>query len=206
MELKVIAKSGGKASKVPVSEAIFAIDYNETLVHQVVEAFRAGARQGSVKQKNRADVRGGGAKPWRQKGTGRARAGTSSSPIWRSGGVTFAARPRDYGQKVNRKMYRKAVKVILSELVRQERLNVIKKIDIDAPKTKAFIQFMSDHKLEGKVLFVVDDVSENLYLSSRNIPHVAVIDVSKADVVSMIKYDHVIMTPEAVKNLEEKLS
>ena len=193
--------SGGS---VTVSEVTFGKEFNESLVHQVVTAFMAGGRQGSKAQKNRAAVSGGGKKPWRQKGTGRARAGTSSSPIWRSGGVTFAAQPRDHSQKVNRKMYRGALRCILSELIRQERLVVVENISVDAPKTKALVAKLNDMSLSN-VLIVTETEDPNLYLSARNIPHVEVSDVQGADPVSLISYEKVLVTVDALKQFEEAL-
>lgn len=203
MDLKVIGK---KASKVEVSEETFGKAYNEALVHQVVTAYRAGGRQGTKAQKSRSQVSGGGAKPWRQKGTGRARAGTTRSPIWRSGGVTFAAQPSDHSQKVNRKMYRGAMRAILSELVRQDRLVVVDSLDFEQPKTKLFINKMKELGLDRGALFVSHDVSENLYLSARNLPRVDVRDVAGIDPVSLIAFDKVVMTVEAVKKVEEVLA
>jgi len=193
--------SGGT---VAVSEVTFAKEFNESLVHQVVTSFMAGARQGSRAQKNRSDVAGGGKKPWRQKGTGRARAGTASSPIWRSGGVTFAARPQDHSQKVNRKMYRGAMRCILSELIRQERLVVVENIAVDAPKTKALVSKLKEMDLQN-VLIVTETTDTNLYLSARNIPHVDVRDVQGTDPVSLISFDKVLMTVDALKQFEEAL-
>lgn len=197
--------AGNEQSKVSVSDAAFAADYNEALIHQVVTAYMAGARAGTAQQKNRADVRGGGAKPWRQKGTGRARAGTSRSSIWRSGGVTFAARPRNYEQKVNRKMYRAAMRSILSELVRQDRLTVVAELNVEAPKTKALNSALSGMDL-GSVLIVSGEVDENLYLSARNLPHVGVTDVTAMDPVSLVSYENVLMSESAVKQIEEALA
>jgi large subunit ribosomal protein L4 len=203
MDLKVIGK---KASKVQVSEETFGKDYNEALVNQVVTAFRAGGRQGTKAQKTRSQVSGGGAKPWRQKGTGRARAGTTRSPIWRSGGVTFAAQPRDHSQKVNRKMYRGAMRSILSELVRQDRLVIVDALDFEQPKTKLFLAKMKELGLDKGGLFVSHDVSENMYLSARNLPRVDVRDVAGIDPVSLIAFDKVVMTVDAVKKVEEVLA
>ncbi len=197
--------AGNEQSKISVSDAAFAADYNEALIHQVVTAYMAGARAGTVQQKTRSDVRGGGAKPWRQKGTGRARAGTSRSPIWRSGGVTFAARPRNYEQKVNRKMYRAAMRSILSELVRQERLTVVADLKVEAPKTKALNSALNGMELNN-VLIVSGEVDENLYLSARNLPHVGVTDVTAMDPVSLVSYDNVLMSESAVKQIEEALA
>jgi large subunit ribosomal protein L4 len=192
-------------SALEVSEATFGREFNEALVHQVVVAFGAGARQGSKAQKTRSEVRGGGAKPWRQKGTGRARAGTIRSPIWRSGGVTFAAKPQDHSQKVNKKMYRGAIQSILSELVRQERLIVVEKFAVDAPKTKDLIAKLDALELKD-VLIVTAEVDENLFLSARNLYKVDVRDVQGIDPVSLIAFEKVLMTVDAVKQLEEALA
>ena len=188
-----------------MSEVAFGKDFNEPLVHQVVVAFMAGGRQGSKAQKTRSEVSGGGKKPWRQKGTGRARAGTIRSPIWRSGGVTFAAKPRDYEQKVNRKMYRGALQCILSELVRQERLVVVDEFALDAPKTKALQEKLKALSLDN-VLIVTDQVDENLFLSARNLPHVDVRDAQGVDPVSLIAFEKVLVTVPALKKLEEALA
>lgn len=194
--------SGGTVS---VSEVAFGKDFNEPLVHQVVTAFLAGARQGSKAQKSRSDVSGGGKKPWRQKGTGRARAGTIRSPIWRGGGKTFAATPRDHSQKVNRKMYRGALQCILSELVRQERLVVVDGFTVDEPKTKAVAARLKELDLTN-VLIVTDEVDENLFLGSRNLPKVEVRDADGVDPVSLIAYEKVLITVPALKKLEEALA
>jgi len=190
--------------QVTVSEVAFGREFNESLVHQVVTAYMAGARQGSKAQKNRADVSGGGKKPWRQKSTGRARAGTIRSPIWRSGGVTFAASPRSFEQKVNRKMYRGEMQCILSELVRQERLVLADDLKVDAPKTKALIAQLKSLNLDN-VLIVTESDDQNLYLSARNIPHVDVRDVQGCDPLGLVSFDKVLMTVDALKKLEEKL-
>tara|TARA_B110000238_G_scaffold37680_1_gene39664 strand:+ start:777 stop:1382 length:606 start_codon:yes stop_codon:yes gene_type:complete len=192
-------------SALEVSEATFGRDFNEALVHQVVVAFGAGARQGSRAQKTRSEVRGGGAKPWRQKGTGRARAGTIRSPIWRSGGVTFAAKPQDHSQKVNKKMYRGAIQSILSELVRQDRLIVVEKFEVETPKTKELISKLKEFELKD-VLIVTSEVDENLFLSARNLYKVDVRDVQGIDPVSLIAFEKVLMTADAVKQLEESLA
>jgi len=192
-------------SALEVSEATFGRDFNEALVHQVVVAFGAGARQGSRAQKTRSEVRGGGAKPWRQKGTGRARAGTIRSPIWRSGGVTFAAKPQDHSQKVNKKMYRGAIQSILSELVRQDRLIVVEKFTVETPKTKELISKLKEFELKD-VLIVTSEVDENLFLSARNLYKVDVRDVQGIDPVSLIAFEKVLMTVDAVKQLEESLT
>ena len=194
--------SGGT---VTVSEVAFGKDFNEPLVHQVVTAFLAGARQGSKAQKNRAAVSGGGRKPWRQKGTGRARAGTIRSPLWRGGGKTFAAEPRDFSQKVNRKMYRGALRCIFSELVRQERLVVVDEFNIDSPKTKQVASKLKDLELSS-VLIVSSEVDENLYLAARNLPKVDIRDASGVDPVSLIAFEKVLVTVPALKQLEEALA
>lgn len=197
-----LATDGGS---VEVSDATFAREFNEALVHQVVVAHMAGSRQGSRAQKSRSDVRGGGRKPWRQKGTGRARAGTTRSPIWRSGGVTFAARPQDHSVKVNRKMYRGALRCIVSELIRQDRLVAVESFSVDAPKTKMLLEQLKALDLSS-VLIVTEEVDQNLYLSSRNVLGIDVRDVSAVDPVSLISHDKVLVTVGALKALEEALS
>ena len=187
-----------------VSETTFGREFNEALVHQVVTAYAAGARQGTRAQKNRSDVAGGGKKPWRQKGTGRARAGTASSPIWRKGGVTFAARPQDHSQKVNKKMYRGAIKSILSELVRQERLIVVEQFSVETPKTKELVAKLKGLELND-VLIVGAEVEENLFLAARNLYKVDVRDVAGIDPASLIAFNKVLMTADAVKQIEENL-
>ena len=205
MELSIaVAGKKKSAGTVEVSDATFARDFNEDLVHQVVTAYLAGARQGTRAQKNRAAVSGGGKKPWRQKGTGRARAGTSSSPIWRSGGVTFAAKPQDHSQKVNKKMYRAALQSILSELARQDRLVVVESMELKEPKTKLLIKELSGFGVQG-ALIVADEVTENLYLASRNLHKVDVRDVSSIDPASLIAFEKVIVTVPALKKFEEML-
>lgn len=192
------------AQAIEVSERTFGGEFNETLVHQAVVAYMAGGRQGSRAQLTRAEVRGGGKKPWRQKGSGRARAGSSRSPIWRSGGVTFAAKPQDHSQKLNKKMYRAALRSILSELVRQDRLVVVEDFAVDAPKTKALVSKLGGLGLSD-VLIVTEAVDENLYLAARNLPHVDVRDAQGSDPVSLIAYDKVLVTVSAVKKFEELL-
>lgn len=204
MELNIIAPGNAAAGTVEVSENAFDREFNEDLIHQVVTAFLAGSRQGSKAQKNRADVRGGGRKPWRQKGTGRARAGTIRSPIWRGGGVTFAAQPRDYSHKVNKKMYRAAMSSILSELARQERLLVVDSIEMAAPKTKELVDKLNGFGLES-ALIVTEDADRNLVLSARNLNKVDVRDVQGVDPVSLIAYDKVLVTVPALKKFEELL-
>ena len=197
-----LATNGGS---VEVSDVAFGREFNEALVHQVVVAYLAGGRQGTRAQKNRSDVRGGGRKPWRQKGTGRARAGTIRSPIWRGGGATFAARPQDHSEKVNRKMYRGALQCILSELVRQDRLVACDSFGVDVPKTKALLEQLKKLNLEN-VLIVCDAVDENLYLAARNLKSVDVRDVQGVDPVSLISHDKVLVTVSALKQLEESLA
>jgi len=192
-------------SALEVSDATFGREFNEALVHQVVVAFGAGARQGTKAQKTRSEVRGGGKKPWRQKGTGRARAGTIRSPIWVGGGRAFAAKPRDFDQKVNKKMYRGALKSILSELVRQDRLIVVEKFSVDAPKTKDLLAKLNELELKD-VLIVTAELDENLFLASRNLYKVDARDVQGIDPVSLIAFDKVLMTADAVKQLEEALA
>lgn len=204
MELNVVA-ANGSASKVEVSEGTFGTQFNPDLVHQAVVAFLANARQSTKAQKTRSEVSGGGKKPWRQKGTGRARAGTIRSPIWRSGGVAFAARPdRNHTQKLNKKMYRAAMRSIVSELARQERLVVVESFDVDAPKTKGLIEKLGNLGVQD-VLIVSDQVSENLYLSSRNLHKVDVCDTAAVDPVSLLRHEKVVMTVSAVKQIEEML-
>ena len=193
------------ADALTVSETTFGRDFNEALVHQVVVAYAAGARQGTRAQKTRSEVSGGGAKPWRQKGTGRARAGTIRSPIWRTGGVTFAAKPQNHSQKVNKKMYRGAMKSILSELVRQERLIVVDNFSVEAPKTKDLVAKLKDLELND-VLIVTSEVDENLFLAARNLYKVDARDVAGIDPVSLIAFDKVLMTADAVKQVEEMLA
>ena len=190
---------------VEISEVAFGREFNEALVHQVVVAYLAGGRQGTRAQKSRSDVRGGGRKPWRQKGTGRARAGTIRSPIWRGGGVTFAARPQDHGEKVNRKMYRGALQCILSELIRQERLVVCESFSVGAPRTRELLDALKKFELKN-VLIVSDSVDENLYLASRNLKYVDVRDVQGIDPVSLLSHDKVLVTVGALKKLEEALA
>jgi|TARA_R100000687_G_scaffold52808_1_gene42018 large subunit ribosomal protein L4 len=205
VELSVVKPGNAAAGTVSVSDVAFAREYNEDLVHQVVTAYLAGARQGTRAQKTRSDVSGGGKKPWRQKGTGRARAGTIRSPIWRTGGVTFAARPQDHSQKVNRKMYRAAMRSIMSELARQDRLLVVESMDLEAPKTKLLVKQLGEYGLDN-VLIVTAELGENLYLAARNLHKVDVRDVDGVDPVSLIAYDKVMVTVDAVKKIEEMLA
>ena len=200
MDLNV--HSGGA---IQVSDQVFGADFNETLVHQVVTAFLAGARAGTKAQKTRSQVRGGGSKPWRQKGTGRARQGTIRSPLFRGGGRTFAASPRNYAQKVNRKMYRGALRAILSELVRQDRLVVVDDFGVTAPKTKDLAAKLGSMDLRD-VLIVVEQLDENLLLAARNLYHVDVRETGEIDPVSLVAFDKVLVTPGALKNIEERLA
>ena len=205
MELKVHnfgKKSGGK---VKVADAIFAADYNESLVHQAVTAFMAGSRAGTKAQKTRSEVRGGGKKPWRQKGTGRARAGTIRSPIWRGGGVTFAAKPRDHSKKINKKMYRGAIRSILSELARQDRLLLVDDFKLDTPRTKSFMEKLNALNLK-EALIITDEISENLYLASRNVPCVSVVDTMEINPFTLVGYENVVMTKQAIQKVEAWLS
>ncbi len=207
MELVIAAPKGEAAGgTVEVSDVNFAREFNQDLVHQVVVGYLANARQDSRKQKNRSEVSGGGTKPWRQKGSGRSRAGTIRSPIWRSGGVTFAARAdQNHSVKLNRKMYRAAMRSILSELTRQDRLMVVESFDLDAPKTKGLIAKLGEYEVES-ALIVADEVSENLYLSSRNLHRVDVRDVNGIDPVSLVGADTVVVTVPALKQIEEMLA
>ena len=191
-------------SAVELSEVAFGREFNEALVHQVVTAYLAGGRQGSKAQKSRGDVSGGGKKPFRQKGTGRARAGSIRSPIWVGGGKTFAARPQDWSQKVNRKMYRGAMQCILAELVRQDRLVLVEEFAVEAPKTKELLAKLNDLNAT-RALIVTEAVDENLYLAARNLPHVDVVDATAIDPVSLIAFDKVVMSVAAAKKIEVEL-
>ena len=203
MKLK-IAKS---RSSVDVSEDTFNREYNEALVHQAVTAYLTGARQGTKAQKNRSAVSGGGAKPWRQKGTGRARAGTSRSPLWRSGGQTFAAKPRSYKQKLNKKMVRAAYASMFSELVRLKRLHVVKEFKVSSPKTKEVLGMLSKIGVESAYIIVgTDKGDENLYLSIRNLSYVDAVEVGGIDPVSLVKFSDVVITEDAIKEVEEWLA
>ena len=192
-------------STMALNENVYGIEYNEALVHQVVVAYQAGQRQGSKSNLSRSEVSGGGKKPWRQKGTGRARAGTIRSPIWRSGGVTFAAKPRAFSQKVNRKMYRKALCCILSEQLRQGHLHVSKKLELADHKTKTMIKALTNHTWDGLTI-VVDQIEENIYLASRNIPKVHVIDVRDVNPLVLFQSKDLLFTEAAAKQLEEQLA
>lgn len=201
MNLSLVADAGS----VEISDVAFGREFNEALVHQVVVAYLAGGRQGTRAQKTRSEVRGGGRKPYRQKGTGRARAGTIRSPIWRGGGQTFAAKPQDHSKKVNRKMFRGALRCILSELIRQDRLIACEAFSVDAPKTKSLLEKLKELDLKN-VLIVCDDVDENLYLAARNLRNVDVLDVQGVDPLSLISHDQVLITVDALKKLEGALA
>lgn len=203
MDLQVMNAKGD--SKMQVSDAAFGRDFNEGLVHQAVVAYLAGGRAGTRGHKNRAAVSGGGAKPWRQKGTGRARAGTIRSPLWRSGGKTFAAQPQDYSQKMNKKMYRAAMQSILSELVRQERLVVVEEFKIESAKTRDLVKKLGDLGVTGNVLLVSEDDDINLFLAARNLPNVYVEDVAGLNPVNLVGSEKVVMTAGAIKRVEEML-
>lgn len=202
MELPLHSAAGGGA--VEVSETAFGSDFNEALVHQVVTAYMNKRRRGTKAQKDRSQARGGGAKPWRQKGTGRARVGSSRNPIWVGGGRAFAARPRKYAQKVNRRMYRGAMQALLSELVRQKRLVVVESFTLDAPKTRELVAKLKSLDVPN-ALIVLEGYDENVFLASRNLPHVDVLEASAIDPVSLIRYDTVLTTVAAIRRLEEKL-
>lgn len=206
MKLNVVNESGAAKSDVELSDAVFAAGFNEALIHQVVTAYQAGARQGTRGQKNRAAVRGGGAKPWRQKGTGNARAGTIRSPIWRGGGKVFpSSMDENFAHKVNRKMYRSAMRSILSELVRQERLVAVDSFTVDAPKTADLIARL-DRLGTRNVLIVVNGDDRNLGLSARNVPHVDVCTAAEVDPVSLLRFEKVVVTADALKRIEESLA
>jgi len=204
LALTLPGKKTGKG-KISLSDKSFSREYNEPLVHQMVVTYMAGTRQGTVKQKTRSEVRGGGRKPWRQKGTGRARAGTIRSPIWRGGGVTFAAKPQDYSKKLNKKMYRGAMQCILSELIRQERLIVVNEFTVESHKTKDLVNKLKEFGLDN-VLIISDQVQQNLYLAARNLHKVDALDVSGLDPVSLIGFEKVLITVPALKKVEEILS
>ena len=204
MKLKLV-NDGAKESEVQVSDVAFAREFNESLVHQVVTAYMAAGRSGTKRQLSKAEVRGGGKKPWRQKGTGSARAGSIRSPIWVGGGRAFAARPRDFSQKVNRKMYRAAMQVMFSQLVREDRLVATNAIELEAPKTKLLIAKLKTFGLE-RALILIEAYDEKLELAARNLPYVEVLPVSAIDPVSLARFDNVIATVGAVRMIEEKLS
>jgi large subunit ribosomal protein L4 len=200
MKLKVV----GGGSELQVSEAAFGHEFNEALIHQVITAYRNAARSGTKAQKTRAEVRGGGRKPWSQKGTGQARAGSNRSPIWVGGGRAFAAKPRDFSVKVNRKMYRGAIRSMLSELARTDRLVVTDSIPLEAPKTRQLLGHLKSWEL-GNVLIVVEAIDEKLFLAARNLPHVEIIEAKSLNPVSLMSHEKVLMTVAAVKLIEERL-
>jgi large subunit ribosomal protein L4 len=207
MDLKLINDSGKPAATHAASDALFARDYNEALIHQVITAFQANGRQGTRAQKGRGDVNKSHKKPWRQKGTGRARAGQANSPLWRGGGKIFPSSPdENFSQKLNRKMYRAGLASILSQLVREERLSVIDALVLETPKTKQFAQKMKGYGLGGTVLVVTDKLDDNVYLSSRNLPNVLVLETREVDPVTLVRFQHVLLTKAAVAQFEELLS
>jgi len=206
MDLKLIDAKGQAASTMSASDALFARDYNEPLIHQVVTAYQANARQGTRAQKGRSQIAKSTRKPWRQKGTGRARAGMASSPLWRGGGRIFPSSPdENFTQKLNRKMYRAGVASILSQLAREDRLKVVESFIVEAPKTKLFLQKVKDMGVADSLLLITDELDDNLVLSSRNLPNVLVLEVAEADPVSLIRYQNVILTRKAVSKFEEML-
>jgi len=205
MELTLHKTGAGKAGKITVTDVVFGQKFNEALVHQVLVAYMNGGRAGTKSQKTRAEVRGGGKKPWKQKGTGRARVGTIRSPLWRGGGVTFAARPRDFSQKINRKMYRGALRSILSELVRQERLCCIEQFDLDAPKTAGAKAFLKGLGLQ-QALIITDEVTPNAHLATRNLHGVSVIDTTELNPQSLVAHDNIVITRAAINKVEAWLS
>ena len=195
--------NGGSGS-IEIADTAFSVDFNEPLVHQVITAFLSGGRAGTKAQKSRSEASGGGAKPWRQKGTGRARAGTIRSPIWVGGGRTFAAKPRNFSQKINRKMYRAAMRSMLSELIRQNRLFIVNSIDIKNSKTRDLTKILKKHDLES-VLIIIENYDENIFLASRNLPNVSVCDVKSMNPVALIRYEKVLVTIKSIKMIEEYL-
>ncbi len=206
MDLKVISNDGQSTASISASDTLFGREYNEALVHQIVTAYLANARSANRAQKGRADVNKSTRKPWRQKGTGRARAGMASSPLWRGGGRIFPNSPEEnFSHKVNRKMYRAGMGAILSQLVRDSRLSVVEEFTVDSPKTKLLSQKLKDMGL-GEVMLITDKVDENLYLSSRNLPNVMVVEVGRADPVSLLRFEKVLMTQSAVTKIEEMLA
>ena len=206
MELKLIDAKGQSAPTMAASDALFARDYNEPLIHQVVTAYQANARQGTRAQKGRSQIAKSTRKPWRQKGTGRARAGMASSPLWRGGGRIFPSSPdENFTQKLNKKMYRAGVASILSQLAREDRLKVVESFIVEAPKTKLFLQKVKDMGVSDSLLLITDELDDNLVLASRNLPNVLVLEVAEADPVSLIRYKNVILTRKAVSKFEEML-
>lgn len=207
MDLKVIDAQGKSSATLAASDALFARDYNEALIHQVVTAYQANGRQGTRAQKGRADINKSHKKPWAQKGTGRARAGQANSPLWRGGGRIFPSSPdENFSQKINRKMYRAGLASILSQLVREERLSVIDALAVDTPKTKQFVQKIKEFGFDGTLLVVTDKLDDNLLLASRNLPDVLVLETREVDPVSLVRFRHVLMTRGAVAQFEEALA
>jgi len=205
MELKLINQDG-KSSTVAASDALFGRDYNEALIHQVVTAYQANGRQGTRAQKSRGQINKSHKKPWKQKGTGRARAGQANSPLWRGGGRIFPNKPdENFSQKINRKMYRAGIASILSQLVREERLSVIESIAADSPKTRQFAKAMKGYGLDGTVLVVTDRLDENVFLASRNLPDVLVLEAREVDPVSLVRFHNVLITKAAIGQFEEML-
>ena len=205
MDLKLTTATGKASTKtVEVSDANFGREFNEALIHQVVTAYLAGGRSGTRKTKSRSDASGGGAKPWRQKGTGRARAGTIRSPIWRSGGHTFALRPQDHSQKVNRKMYRSAMQSILSELVRQDRLSIVDKFEVKGPKTKELVKKLAAMNFTSGVI-ITDDATDDLFLSARNLHNIDILELSDLNPVSLVGSENIVITVGALQKIEEML-
>ncbi|MBV7433587.1 50S ribosomal protein L4 [Cardiobacteriaceae bacterium TAE3-ERU3] len=202
MDIQMTNASGS----ISVADEVFGVDYNEALVHQVVTAYLAGGRSGTKAQKTRSEVSGGGAKPWRQKGTGRARAGTIRSPIWRTGGVTFAAKPRDHSQKVNKKMYRAALRSILSELARQDRLKVIESFELESNKTKDFIAYAKDNNLGNDLLVISESANDKAYQATGNIARVTVVDVQAINPALLLRHEHVAVDKAAIEKINEWLS
>lgn len=200
--MKLLVNGG---ASIDISDEVFGCEFNEGLVHQVVTAYMAGGRQGSKAQKTRAEVNGGGKKPWKQKGTGQARAGTSRGPIWRGGGVTFAAKPRSFDQKLNKKMYRKGIKIILSELIRQDRFVITNSIELPAPKTKELVNYLNGMKLSDVLIVQTGDM-HNIELASRNLHNVAVCDYSQIDPLTLLSFEKVLMTVEALQKIQGDLA
>lgn len=200
MQVKLIDSE----KSVELNDCVFSCTFNESLVHQVASAYMAAGRAGTKAQKTRAEVRGGGTKPWKQKGTGRARAGTIRSPLWRKGGVVFAAKPRNFKQKINKKMYKGAIRSIFSELLRQNRLHIVNEFQVETPKTKALLSHLAALNISDDVLIISHAIDHNLYLSSRNLPHVNLLDAvaSAANPVALIKVQKVLITETAIKEIE----
>ncbi|MEN9450141.1 MAG: ribosomal protein [Pseudomonadota bacterium] len=205
MQVALVTKNGSN-QELQLSETVFGCRFNEPLVHQVVTAYLAGGRQGTRAQKNRSAVSGGGKKPWKQKGMGRARAGTIRSPLWRSGGVTFASSTQDFSQKVNKKMYRAAMRSICSELLRQGRFIVLESFDLEKAKTRDFVAKLQELNIDHKVLVVLEEVNENIYLAARNLHKVELTDVEAINPVNLINYEKILITAPALKQIEELLA